>query len=151
MCLSWYKSASLHQGESFIWTLLPCELQGLRHWHFVLCCDFVATLAEQLCLPRWKASFPTRLRCVICAPRAFGLRRCADGKSFLLRQKRKIRNTRMGIPQPQNLTEASLDLNLLCEPKSRDGFCAPRAFGLRRCADGKSFLLRPKKKKYGTP
>ena len=49
------------------------ELYSLRaskvldFWHFVLCCAYCATLAEQLCLPRWKASFPTRLRFVICA------------------------------------------------------------------------------------
>ena len=48
----------------------PCSRRATTAcgvWHFVLCCDKIATLAEQLCLPRWKASFPTRLRCVICA------------------------------------------------------------------------------------
>ena len=69
--------------------LTPCE----QHRFAVALSCYVATVSlrsrEQLCSPRWKASFPTRLRCVICAPRAFGLRRCADGKSFLLRQKKK--------------------------------------------------------------
>ena len=78
--------------------LAPCELQML--FAFGTACNVVLrpTLTEQLCLPRWRASSPTRLCCVICAPRAFGLRRCADGKSFHLRQKEKIRNTRVGIP-----------------------------------------------------
>ena len=47
----------------------PYSLRASNAQRLALCAmlRFCATLAEQLCLPRWRASFPTRLRCVICA------------------------------------------------------------------------------------
>ena len=62
----------------------------VRKTHFVLRTALVRRRAatEQLCLPHWKASFPTRLRCVICAVARSAC--CgAGGEDLRLRQKKK--------------------------------------------------------------
>ena len=90
----------MYQNCGFVEGFEPYSRRAtpLRGGTFVLCCAKAQRSREQLCSPRWKASFPTRLRCVICAPRAFGLRRCADWQILSSSPKRKKRNTRKGIP-----------------------------------------------------
>ena len=46
-------------------------------WCYAPILSFGEPPREQLCLPRWQASFPTRLRCVICA--AARSARCGAG------------------------------------------------------------------------
>ena len=86
------------QNRKTFLNLTPCSLQSPRLWHFVLCCDGVATLAEQSAAAVQMSKLLDTAALDYLRRRTLCVLRCKGRKSFLLRQKEKIRNTLMGIP-----------------------------------------------------
>ena len=77
--------------------LTPCELQTLGVWHFVLCCDSVATLAEQPARASLTSELADSALLGYLRRRSLRELRCGGEKSFSATPKEKMLNTRMGI------------------------------------------------------
>ena len=72
--------------------------KAIGFWHFVLCCDNVATLAEQAAAAVLMSKLLDTSALAYLRRRTLCVRRCKGGQILSSPPKRKIRNTRMGIP-----------------------------------------------------
>ena len=119
----------------------PYSLRASNAQRLALCAmlRFCATLAEQLCLPRWKASFPTRLRCVICAVAHYVSCGAKGENPFFSVIKRKIPSVRKDT---RYLWRRRKDLNLRAGcptyTLSRGASSPLEYFSIRKCG---CFLL----------
>ena len=110
--MRWHLRAMLHKCNAHraICARLACASTDSLALDYTLCeltsfevvlrtmLVFRRAATEQLCLPLWKASFPTRLRCVICAAVRFANCDVSRSKSLCLRTKIKTRHARMSMP-----------------------------------------------------
>ena len=78
-----------HFAKKIFLNLTPCSLQSPRLWHFVLCCDGVATLAEQSAAAVLMSKLLDTAALDYLRRRTPCVLRRKGGKSFLLRQKKK--------------------------------------------------------------